>query len=177
MTTLLQRIRPVLGLPHVGPAFDRGVAYHAEGRYLKALGFWKQASAQGHAEAQYRIGLLYVRGEGVVRSMPDAVAWYKRAAETGHAEASYQLGLIYLNGGGAVRAPGSPEFWLWAASDHDDAAARQTLKLLFPNGMADRKGSAGGVSLDEGCGGSRQAGGEGTPRRNVPVGTRMRAGL
>ena len=36
---------------------------------------------------QYRIGLLYARGEGVVRSMPDAVAWYKRAAEAGHAEA------------------------------------------------------------------------------------------
>ena len=83
----------------MGTTFDRGVAYHAERRYLKALGLWKRASTRANAEAQYRIGLLYVRGEGVLRSVPDAVVWYKRAAETGHAEAAYQLSSHLLQWG------------------------------------------------------------------------------
>ena len=81
-----------------GTRTSAGSSIMGEGDTLKRLRCWKQASAHGHADAQYRIGLLYARGEGVVRSMSDAVAWYKRAAEAGHADARYQLGLIYLRG-------------------------------------------------------------------------------
>ena len=78
--------------------FESGVEAHERKQYLKALEHWRRANACGHAEAQYRIGMLYARGEGVAHSMADAVVWYRRAAEAGVVEAQFQLGLIYLHG-------------------------------------------------------------------------------
>src|SRR5690349_21006717 len=72
----------------------RGVVAHNKRQFLQALEAWKHASEQGDAEASYRIGLLYTKGEGVVRSVPDAAVWYNRAAEAGHVEAQYHLGRI-----------------------------------------------------------------------------------
>ena len=112
--TLSQRIFGDLRLPV--PKFLERTAAGAEAGWCLRNGFsaalpptknvntsrrwqaWKQAGAQGHAEANYRIGQLYARGEGVIRSIPDAVVWYKRAAEANHAEAQFQLGTIYVNG-------------------------------------------------------------------------------
>ena len=57
----------------------------------------------GEAEGAYRLGLLYLRGEGVVASLGDGIVWLRRAAEQGHAEAQYQLSLAYLHGGAEPR--------------------------------------------------------------------------
>jgi uncharacterized protein len=116
---------------------ERGAAAHEKQEYLTALKAWKIAGAQGDVEAQYHIGLLYARGEGVVQSVPDAVIWYRQAAEAGHIDAQYQLGLIYLNG--AVPGPLGPGTWFQAASQHNSEAAARALKVLFPNGIAVEK--------------------------------------
>jgi uncharacterized protein len=117
--------------------FVRGVTAHGRHRYLKALEAWKRGSALGDAESDYRIGLLYARGEGVVRSAPDAVTWYRRAAEAGHADAQLQLGLIYLHGAncGAVGL----DNWFTAASQQNSDVAQQTLDMLFPRGITVEK--------------------------------------
>src|ERR1700733_814218 len=76
-----------------------GATAYKMGQYFSAFGHWKRASDSGDPRAQYLIGRLYARGEGVVRNLPDAVAWYRRAAEAGHIAAQFRLGTIYLNGG------------------------------------------------------------------------------
>jgi uncharacterized protein len=117
--------------------FERGVAAYTKKRYVQALDAWKRASTRGDMESDYRIGLLYARGEGVIRSLPDAGYWYRRAAEAGHTEAQYQLGLIYFNG--ANSAPQGLDCWLDAASRQNCDAAQQTLDALFPHGIAVEK--------------------------------------
>ena len=42
---------------------------------------------QGHARAQYKLGLLYLRGQGVIQSSESAYAWWSVAASNGHEEA------------------------------------------------------------------------------------------
>jgi uncharacterized protein len=135
--TFLERIRPTSRRERDMDWFARGVTAHGKHQYLKALGAWKRGSALGDTESDYRIGLLYARGEGVVRSAPDAVTWYRRAAEAGHAEAQFQLGLIYLHGAncGAVGL----DNWFAAASQQNSDAAQQTLNMLFPHGIAVEK--------------------------------------
>jgi len=135
--TLLERIRSTSAEAQDADWLARGVAAREKQQYLKALEAWRRASAQGDAEADYRIGLLYARGEGVVQSLPDAVSWYRRAAEAGHADAQYQLGLIYLNG--ANSAAGGLDHWFEVASQQNSEAAQQTLNMLFPNGIAVEK--------------------------------------
>ena len=87
------------------PPFQLALGAYERGRYLDALRAWKDASQLGDPEADYRIGLLYEKGEGVRGSMPDAVVWYERAAAAGHVEAQYKLGLIYRYGVKAQLGP------------------------------------------------------------------------
>src|SRR5580700_7377888 len=51
----------------------RGAAAHEKQKYLRALAAWKRAAKIGDPEAEFQIGLLYARGEGVIRSIPDAM--------------------------------------------------------------------------------------------------------
>jgi TPR repeat protein len=52
------------------------------------------AAQQGLAIAQYDLGLMYVRGRGVVRSRSEGIRWIKRAAAQGHAEALAKLDVL-----------------------------------------------------------------------------------
>ena len=113
--------------------YQCGIVEYEKGQYVKALSAWKRAAGAGSSEADFRIGLLYARGEGVVRSIPDAVIWYERAANKGHVEAQYRLGTIYFDG--AKPGPSSASQWFESASQRDGEAARRTLNALFPNGI------------------------------------------
>src|SRR5215470_12789570 len=111
---LLGRLRSTPSQDEAPRLLERGIVDYQNKHYLKALEVWKKASALGNTEAQYRIGLLYSRGEGVIRNAPDGVAWFKRAAEAGHSDAQYQLGRIFLGG-----ADAGPNQWFEAASQRD----------------------------------------------------------
>jgi TPR repeat protein len=54
---------------------------------------WFGLALQGDAEAQFNLGLLYVKGEGVPQDYVDAAEWYRRAAEQGHAGAQFATGI------------------------------------------------------------------------------------
>jgi TPR repeat protein len=133
----LERIRSAFRENQEPDWFTRGVAAYEEQRYLKALEAWKQASTKGDREADYRVGLLYARGEGVVVNVPEAVTWYRRAAAAGHTEAQFQLGLIYMQGSHAGAS--GLDRWFDVASQQNSELARRTLKMLFPHGIAVEK--------------------------------------
>ena len=97
-----------------------GLAACARHNYAKAFRSFAKAAAAGDAEGEYRLGLLYAHGQGVVGSLGDAVVWFRRAAEQGHAEAQYQLNLAYLHGG---RADGGIPDWYNRASAVDQDIA------------------------------------------------------
>ena len=85
--------------------------------------------------SELRIGLLYARGEGVIRSIPDAAEWFKCAAERGSGEAQLQLGKIFANGAG----PGAADRWFQSASQCNNEIANRNLKALFPRGITIKK--------------------------------------
>ena len=49
------------------------------------------AAEQGHAQAQYRLGICYDEGSGVEEDEDEAVKWYWKAAEQGHWDAKEML--------------------------------------------------------------------------------------
>ena len=91
MASLLAKVRSVAN----GHDMPLGVAAHFydNKEYLRAYRTWKEIKGADKAEAQYRIGQLYARGEGVMHSTPDAAHWYRLAADAGHVDAQFQLGL------------------------------------------------------------------------------------
>ncbi|GHT32760.1 hypothetical protein AGMMS49592_0010 [Endomicrobiia bacterium] len=46
---------------------------------------------QGFAEAQYNLGVMYYKGEGVKQDYKEAIKWFKKAAEQGHSGAKTAL--------------------------------------------------------------------------------------
>jgi hypothetical protein len=57
-------------------------------------------AAQGSAEAQYFLGMMYANGRGVPQDYATARGWYEKAAAQGYAMAQYNLGALYFYGQG-----------------------------------------------------------------------------
>ena len=49
----------------------------------EAFKWFRKAAEQGHAKAQYNLGLMYDKGQGVPQDYAEAVKWYRLAAEQG----------------------------------------------------------------------------------------------
>ena len=49
--------------------------------------WYTKAAEQGHASAQYNLGVMYDTGKGALQDYKEAVKWYTKAAEQGHANA------------------------------------------------------------------------------------------
>ena len=54
---------------------------------VEAAKWWKLAADQGHAEAQWRLGMCSESGRGVEFSYAEAIKWYRKAADQGHPKA------------------------------------------------------------------------------------------
>jgi len=55
---------------------------------------------QGNAEAQMKLGFMYVAGEGIPQDYVEALKWFRLAADQGQANAQCFLGLMYFEGRG-----------------------------------------------------------------------------
>ena len=69
----------------------------------ESLKWTKLAAEQGHAKAQYNLGIMYRNGKGVSPNNRIAAKWYTLAAEQGYAAAQTNLGVMYSTGQGVVQ--------------------------------------------------------------------------
>ena len=75
------RVRTTLAVSVIVLLFSLAItALLAQDNNLAAI---RQAAEQGHADAQYNLGLMYDRGDGVPENDAEAVKWYRMAAEQG----------------------------------------------------------------------------------------------
>uniref|UniRef100_UPI002593A415 tetratricopeptide repeat protein n=1 Tax=uncultured Psychrobacter sp. TaxID=259303 RepID=UPI002593A415 len=75
------------------------------------------------AEAQYNIGLMYDKGEGVRQDYAKAVEWYTKAANQDVPVAQYNLGLMYNKGEGVRQDYAKALEWYIKAANQGDARA------------------------------------------------------
>lgn len=71
--------------------FDEGVASYKAGNYTDAFKQWVEAAQHGDVDAQYNLGCLYARGEGVAQNKAWATDWLQRAADNGDLDAATWL--------------------------------------------------------------------------------------
>jgi TPR repeat protein len=79
------------------------------------------AAEQGHAEAQYQLGLMYFRGKGVTRDYDQARKWTRKAAEQDYAGAQFNMGIMFFKGKGVSQDYTQAHMWfsLAAANGYD----------------------------------------------------------
>lgn len=79
--------------------FRKGCALLSkEHNFSKALRLLGKAAHSGNMDAQFRLGLLYLRGQLVPSSRSNAVYWLEKAATAGCAEAQCLLANLYIGG-------------------------------------------------------------------------------
>ena len=89
---------------------------------------------QGEADAQYHLGSMYYRGEGVPHDDKQAIHWYTKAAEQGHVGAQFILALMYKNGQGVPQDFKQAIQWYTKAAEQGDVDAQYNLALMYKNG-------------------------------------------
>ena len=66
-----------------GADFYKGLTAAQRGDYATALREWTPLAKRGDADAQYNLGQMHRKGEGVPQDYKTAVKWYTLAAEQG----------------------------------------------------------------------------------------------
>ncbi|MES9965556.1 MAG: SEL1-like repeat protein [Candidatus Sedimenticola sp. 20ELBAFRAG] len=60
-----------------------------------------QSAEAGERESQYRLGMLYMSGKGVIQNYTTAAGWFEKAAEAGHVDAQFMWASALYSGVGA----------------------------------------------------------------------------
>ena len=74
--------------------FDEGVAAYDRGDYATALKEYRPLAEQGHAAAQYNLGLMYANGKGVPQDYVQAHMWFNIAAAQDNENAREQRDIV-----------------------------------------------------------------------------------
>ncbi len=77
-----------------------------------AVRLYQESAENGNSDAQYKLGLLYLTGNGALQDFAEAAKWLKLAAEQGYGLAQYELGLIYRTGYGLAVDQVQSYVWL-----------------------------------------------------------------
>ena len=67
---------------------------YERGDYKTAYKLFLPLAEQGHNDAQYILGLIHVKGEGVPQDYEKAEKWWRLSAEQGNVNAQFNLDLL-----------------------------------------------------------------------------------
>jgi len=120
----------LLVIPAQAQDFYTGLAAALRGDYATALQEWRPLAEQGDASAQFNLGWMYDKGEGVPQDDREAVRWYRRAAEQGDAKAQNNLGVMYNNGEGVAQDYITAHVWFNIAAANGNTKASENRDIV-----------------------------------------------
>jgi TPR repeat protein len=105
--------------------YEKGAGTPQDTRY--AIYWYTKAAEQGHVNAQYYLGKLYMYGYGEeVRQNPKlAVYWLTKASEQGLFQAQYVLGHLYEWGDGGPQDYKQAFYWYTKAAEQGNFFAKE----------------------------------------------------
>ncbi|MCX7108694.1 MAG: tetratricopeptide repeat protein [Proteobacteria bacterium] len=121
--------------------FNLGMAY-AKGESVprniaEAVKWFRMAAMQGHAEAQFSLGLLYHFGhnQGIHQNYAETAKWWLMAAEQGDAKAQSALAQLYEDGHGVLQNYAEAAKWYLMAANQGYAEAQFSIGVLYIRGV------------------------------------------
>ena len=100
----------------------------------RAANWYRKAADRGHPEAQFCLGRMFWRGEGVAQNFAEALQWFRKAADQGLANAQDALGFMYGTGKGVVQNYAEAAQWYRKAADQGLAQAQCILGVMHAEG-------------------------------------------
>ncbi len=94
----------------------------------------QEAALQGDVQAQFELGNMYLKGQGIPQNIIKAQQWFEKAAEQGLPAAQFNLGLIYELGSGTSMDLEKAVWWYTKAAEQGDADAQFALSICYGHG-------------------------------------------
>jgi TPR repeat protein len=141
-------------------SYDDAMTAYDNGDYATALKLLRPMAERGDTNAQYSIGRMYVKGQGVPKDDAEAVKWFRKANEQskalkaynsgdfalafktfqplaaqGQVMAAYILGLMYANGQGVTENYVEALKWLQKAAEQGEAKAQFSVGVIYSKGF------------------------------------------
>ena len=114
--------------------YQKGLAAAQSGDYATALREWTPLAEQGDANAQYNLGVMYDRGQGVPQDYKTVVKWFKLAAEQGHVNALHNLGVMYDRGQGVPQDYKTALKWYILAAEQGAGRSQYNVGVMYNTG-------------------------------------------
>ncbi|SKA38225.1 Sel1 repeat-containing protein [Enhydrobacter aerosaccus] len=103
--------------------------------YTATVARLKSLAEKGEADAQYELGVLYFRGQGLPRDVDESARLYRLAADQGQVRAQVALAQFYQHGIGVPRDDAEAARLLARAVARGDARAQYLLALCYGKGQ------------------------------------------
>lgn len=149
IVSTLSTVSPLAPIPAQAAASQPGVA--RDPLTFRAYQLWKDGEVEavvklvqpqaerGNPVAQYLMGQLHSRGEGVPQDEGLAVQWYRKAAQQGLPEAENELGTALAEGRGVEADLRQAAEWYRRAAEQGLASAQANLGRMYGGGIGVRR--------------------------------------
>jgi len=127
----------------LGALYATGHRGATEKNPAEALHWYMKAAERGHWVAQFRVGLMYLSGDGLDKT--DAIAafmWFKKAGKQGYGAASSNVGVMYMFGVGCEKNEKKALKWMKKGANTGVPVALHNLAVVYKYGW--------GVQANEG---------------------------
>ena len=118
----------------VQAGFQEGLDAYNSGNYIYAFDEFKPLALEGDAAAQYRLGVMYAKGQGVVQDDKQATSWYLKAAAQDDTRAQFALAEMYSRGQGVPQDNKTAVKWYLESADHGYPKAQYTVGMMYAKG-------------------------------------------
>lgn len=100
------------------------------GEENKQLSELRVRAENGDAEAQFKLGHMYLKGRNVEQDLSEAFKWTHKAAQQGYVSAQNNLGVMYAKGLGVEQNYVWAYAWLIIATETGDTSSTEKIKNL-----------------------------------------------
>ena len=130
--------------------------------YTAALSIWQRLAEEGNGDAQYAVGVIHYKGQGVRKDLESALEWFQKAADHGHRDAMFNLGVAAWEGKGLPKSYATAVKWWKEAAAKGDPASQYNLGLAYSLGKGaeqddDKAQALLASAADSGHAGARRA--------------------
>ncbi|HEY1797686.1 MAG TPA: tetratricopeptide repeat protein [Stellaceae bacterium] len=88
----------------------------------------------GDTGAEYDLGLIFARGDGVPQDYAKAVGWFREAAINGNVPAQFNLAVLYEHGLGVPQNMNEALIWYHSAAARNYPSAQYNLAISYAQG-------------------------------------------
>jgi uncharacterized protein len=129
--TLVKHMTPV----QVEKAQKLAREFRPESTYAAAIRELKPLAEQGKATAQFKLGLMYYRGQSLPQDYAEALKWFRLAARQGDVYAQFNTGFMYEKGQGVPQDYTEAARWYRLAAGQRNASAEYNLGTMHEKGL------------------------------------------